>query len=195
MCSTALNNDEIKVGTNLYCIDFPFKETWFVKRAKYWLTDLDFEVRACQTHCDPSAHVLVDWRSVKNFAALSRDLPILKVGIEAINWSSYFSHRLLGGPMPSVLAYYSILVLRPQGTQRHLTRDVAPTEFAICKVMRFLLAVKEGILSTHRHRTDLQLGHPIIGPVSHGVQEVLDQLCFLEIMQAYEFDVVAALMD
>lgn len=43
----------------LYCIEFSFHEFWFKICSEYLMTDLDFEWRSGQTHCDPATRVLI----------------------------------------------------------------------------------------------------------------------------------------
>lgn len=94
--------------------------------------------------------------------------------MESFDWSSYFSQRLLGVPTPPVTDYYINMVLRPHGAQRHLIQVMARTEFAVRKVMRFLLAAEDMILLTHRHNTGLKLQYQDILPVSAEMQQVID---------------------
>lgn len=137
-----------------------------MQRPNHWLTDLDFEVCARQTHCGPSACVLVGWKNVELFAARPRDRPILYVGVGSFEWSSSSSHCLLGVLTPPLPAFYSNLALRQCNAQPHLIRVIALTEFAVRTGMPFLLASQNGVLSISRHMVALLVGYQAIMPVS-----------------------------
>lgn len=110
--SESLANNERKADMDLCCIDVPFDEAWFLQRRQYWVSELDFEVRARQMHSDLFARVSVGWQIVEHFAARRQDRPIPYIGFEFSEWSSLASRWLLGVPTPLLMAYYSLPVLR-----------------------------------------------------------------------------------
>lgn len=82
-----------------------------------------------------------------------------------------------------MLAYYSNLVLGSRGAHRTIIWFIALTEIAVCTVMHFPLATRDESFSNHRHTTALQVGHPVILLVPVAAQEIVDQICFVEILR------------
>lgn len=150
------------------------------------MTDLDFEVRARQTNCDPSTHLQIGWHNVELFAAYSQDRSLSYVGVKSFEWFSFSFHRLFDVVTPPVLAGYSNLALRPGSAQRNVIRVTSYAEFPVETIMRFLLHTKDDVLSTYRHTTALLLRYPVILPVSTVAQKVIDQfriffLCYCQL--------------
>lgn len=69
--SGAHTTDEVKVDIDHFRIDFHFYNAWFVPRAQYWLTNLDFEVRARHRNRDTSDLVPVGRRNIRLLCCLS----------------------------------------------------------------------------------------------------------------------------
>lgn len=65
--------DDNTAHIDLYCIEFPFDKAWVMLLLRYWMTSLDFETRAHQTHRDTAARVLIGRHNVEVFPARFSD--------------------------------------------------------------------------------------------------------------------------
>lgn len=75
-----LKDDDVKAymkaDIDISCIDVSFEKASFIRRTQYWLTDLNFDVRARQTDRNPSFRVFPGWHYAELFAARPQDWPI-----------------------------------------------------------------------------------------------------------------------
>lgn len=188
--SETFTNVEIKAGTNLCCIDFPFDRAWLVPRVRYCSTDSEFEVNDFQANCEQVARVLVGWDNIELFAGRPQDRPFLYVGIESFHWSSYTYHRLLGSSALRRSDDLSAGLLKQPDSS--VARRSATFVSSYCSheirglyghALVFGHKGKGFVASSSQYGS--RLGYPVILPVSAGVQEVVDQSCLLEIVQNF----------
>lgn len=152
-------------------------------------------MRARQTHHNTSPSVLIGKHNVEVFCARPSDGSVLYFDVISLECAAYTANCCLAAPTPPVFSYYSNLVLRPYGAHLHLIQMVAHTEFAVCAVVRFLLATGDGVLSLVGINCSLQVNVPVMLPVLVEVRQNVDQVHFLEIIRNSKFNAAVGMME
>lgn len=145
-------------------------------------------MRTRQVCNEAAARVLRGWHNVKLFAFRPSDRTRIYVVVDSLNWLSSLSNLCLYVPTPSILAHYSSLALQSEDRYRQLLLTAALTEVSVCTVLRFLLAARQGVISTFGEDSYLIVSQPDLLTVSNDLGQVVSELLFLEVVRRTSFD-------
>ena len=212
----------------LVCLSQPYDNMWYAhegpRSADHWGGDIDFEWRM-RTHS--RRQLFVSWHNVEVHALHPADRPQVYATVPSW-WGDYEPSRIINCPNPPFFSYASGLVLKTQGSSfihrappvarplraeqvQRMGMTIALSEFAVAAVIRFLMTVREWVVSPRaaivdprmvqwnledRGRTDIDTRAitGVITPIPAKLDSLIRSMGLFNIIAGTRFDLAKSVM-